>query len=217
QTRQQVLAEQHTTAVALAPRRNVDRDFADAIVQIVAELARGHGFAEILVRRTDDSYVHGDFGTPADALDRPLLQEAQKLCLKSKRHVADLVEKQRPAVRDLDLAEGLLGGARESALLEAEQLRLEQRFRDRGAVDRDEGSVRARAQSVDGLREQLLARAALALQQCGRVRRRHFLDYPADFEHVVARGNDAVERRARMKVRETPVLGFELVDAERPG
>ena len=43
----------------------------------------------------------------------------------------------------------------------AEQLALEQRFRDRGAVQRDEGTPPARAAVVDGPRHQLLPRPAL--------------------------------------------------------
>ncbi len=85
----------------------------------------------------------------ADALDHALLQEAQQLGLQRQRHVADLVEKQRAAVGELELAGRLPHRAGEGALLVAEQLALEQRFRDGRAVDRDErlagAAARARA------------------------------------------------------------------------
>ena len=64
------------------------------------------------------------------------------------------------------------GGAGERALLVAEQLGLEQRLRNRRAVDRDERAVGARAERVQRPREQLLAGAALAFEQHGRVGRR---------------------------------------------
>ena len=127
------------------------------------------------------------------------------------RHVADLVEEQRAAVGDFDLARRLLHGARERALLEAEQLRLEQRVRDRRAVDRDERLARARAQRVNRARQDFLARAAFALQQRRRVGRRHLLDRPADLQHRVARRDDAVERRRAERFRELPILGLERV------
>ena len=62
--------------------------------------------------------------------------------------------------------------AGERALLVAEQLGLEDRLGDRGAVDRDERALRARAVVVERAREQLLAGAALAEQQHGRLARR---------------------------------------------
>src|SRR5262249_7949787 len=64
----------------------------------------------------------------------------------------------------------------EGAALVTEQLRLEQRLGQRGAVDRDErlgGTARA---LVDRAGEELLARATLALDQHRRRRRRHLLD-----------------------------------------
>ena len=67
-----------------------------------------------------------DLLAAAHALDDAVLQEAQQLGLQRQRHVADLVEEQRAAVGQLDLADGLLRRARERALLVAEQLALEQ-------------------------------------------------------------------------------------------
>jgi hypothetical protein len=53
-------------------------------------------------------------------------------------------------------------GARERSLAVTEQLRLEQVFRHRGAVDRNERSIGAAAVTVNELRDELLTRAALA-------------------------------------------------------
>ena len=77
----------------------------------------------------------GNFFTTADALDHALLQEAQQLRLQGHRKIADLVQEQRAAIRGLDLADRALDGARIGALLVAEELALEQRFRDRRAID----------------------------------------------------------------------------------
>ena len=60
----------------------------------------------------------------------------------------------------------------ERPLLVAEELGLEQRLGNRRAVDRDEGPVGPRAQRVQRAREELLAGAALAFEQHGRVGRR---------------------------------------------
>ena len=72
-------------------------------------------------------------------------------------HVADLVEKQRAAVGQLEAARAVRDGAGEGALLVAEQLRLEQRLRQRGAVDLDERlAARARRAVVHRARHSSL-------------------------------------------------------------
>ena len=68
-------------------------------------------------------------------------------------------------------------------LLVAEQLALEQRLRQRRAVDRDEGGVRPRARAVDRPRRELLAGAALAEDQDRRLGPGHARDelvHPTD-------------------------------------
>ena len=87
-----------------------------------------------------------------------------------RRQVGHLVEKQRAAVRRLELAAPAADAGRR-AILDAEQLRLEQRIDQRRAVDGDERSVAAAAQVVDLARHELLADAGLAFQKDGEVRR----------------------------------------------
>jgi hypothetical protein len=66
--------------------------------------------------------------------------------------LADLVEEQGAAIRGFEPAVAGCGRAREGALLVAEQLALEDRFGDRGAVDRDERALRTRRVLVHGAR-----------------------------------------------------------------
>ena len=91
-------------------------------------------------------------------------------------HVADFVEEDRAAIGLLELADLLLGRAGERALLVAEQLRLDQLLGNRRAVHLHEALAAAQAVAVDRARDELLADAALALDQHGRVGRRR----PAD-------------------------------------
>ena len=105
------------------------------------------------------------------SLDLALLESAQQLRLQLERHVADLVEKQRALVRQLEPADLLREGARERPLLVAEPLALEQPRRRGGAVHRHERPAPALARRVNGPRDQLLARAGLAEQQDRGVRR----------------------------------------------
>ena len=91
--------------------------------------------------------VRPDRPRAADALDLALLDRAQQLGLQVEPQIADLVEEQRAAVGQLELADALLQRAGERALLVAEQRALDQLARNRGEVDGDERRRRAFADS----------------------------------------------------------------------
>ena len=113
----------------------------------------------------DQADVDLDRGLTAERDHLALLQHAQQPRLQVERHVADLVEEQRAAVRLQDLAaRALAAGAGEGARLVPEQFALDQRLGDRRAVDGDKGLVSAVARTVDRLREHVLAGAGLAQQ-----------------------------------------------------
>src|SRR5262249_1342397 len=118
----------------------------------------------------------------ANAGELALLQHAQQLRLEGERHVGDLVEEERPTGRGLELADPALDGTRERAALVSEQLALEELVRDGGAVERNERAV-PRGVVVDGLRDELLARPRLALDEHGRLRRRDAPDDLVDLLH----------------------------------
>ena len=143
-------------------------------------------FLGIDVRRRDDANVHRLLDPPAEPAEFPLLQDAQQLHLRGRRHLTDFVEEQRPAVRELEAPLPPIGGAGERALLVPEDLALQERFGNRGAVDADEWERRTRTEMVNRLRNQFLARPRLAGDQHGRARRRRLLDDRVDFSHLRA-------------------------------
>ena len=112
----------------------------------------------------------------ADALNFAGLEEAQQQALHAQGHLADFVEEHRAHVRRLELAGLVAIGAGEAALHVAEQLRLEQRFGQAGAVDRRERHGRARAAVMNAARDNFLADAALAGDQNLRVAARDAID-----------------------------------------
>ena len=71
----------------------------------------------------------------ADALERPLLEDAEQRDLRARRDVADLVEEERAALGHLEAAATTRDGAGERALLVAEELGEEERLDERRAVD----------------------------------------------------------------------------------
>ena len=84
---------------------------------------------EIPIRRRDHPDVDADVRESANALEALLLEEAQQLGLEPGRHLADLVEEHRAAVRRLEQALLLDPGIGEGAALVAEELALEQLLR----------------------------------------------------------------------------------------
>src|SRR5207247_11252606 len=93
---------------------------------------------EVLVGGREDAHVDLERAVAADPLELALLQDAQDLGLRLRPHVADLVEEERPAVGDLELALARRDRPREGALLVTEELALDQLARERRAVHLDE-------------------------------------------------------------------------------
>ena len=97
---------------------------------------------QVAVRRGDDADVDLPAPVLADATHLALLERAEELRLEAQRHLADLVEEERPAVGRLEEAGPVGGGAGEGAAHVAEELALEEALREGRAVDGDERTRR---------------------------------------------------------------------------
>ena len=161
---------------ALAERRELQGDDVEAVVEVLAEVALRDALLEVAVRGGDDAHVDLERLVAADALERPLLQEAQQLHLRGQGDLAHLVEEERAAVGLLEAALAPGDRAGERALLVAEELALQERLAERRAVEPHERRLGARAGAVDRLGDQLLAGAALAVDEHAGAARRHLLD-----------------------------------------
>src|SRR5207244_1086094 len=104
------------------------------------------------------------------------LQYAKQLGLQFKRDRPDFVQKHRPAIGQLEASDALGDSAREGALFMPEHLAFEKAGGDRSAVQLDERALAPSAQIVDGARDQFLPGSGLAIDQYGRIGRRHGLD-----------------------------------------
>src|SRR5690606_26833456 len=78
---EEMACELHDVVAALAQRRDVDREHAEAIVEILAEAPRLDFLLEVSVRRRDEADVDGMRAIVADALVLALLQHPQQLAL----------------------------------------------------------------------------------------------------------------------------------------
>src|SRR5262249_16723974 len=159
------LYEQLQIFFPLAQRREAEGEDVEPIEQILAQLALLDRILRFQVRRRDDADVDRLLGAPAEPPELPLLQHAEQLHLRGRRHLADLIEEERAAIGELEAALPPIGRAGERAFLVAEDLALEKRLGNRGAVDRHERKRGARAELMNRLRDELLAGARFAGDQ----------------------------------------------------
>jgi hypothetical protein len=75
------------------------------MIEIAAETAGFDQFFQIAVRSHHHAHVDGGGLVRADALYLAFLKHAQQFGLHGKRHVANFVEKKRPSMRLLELAD----------------------------------------------------------------------------------------------------------------
>ena len=146
----EVLHQRGDVVRPLSQWRNVQGQDVEPEQQVLAELPLLGRFGEVLVGRRDDAHVYRDRSLAAEPLDHAGLEHAQQLRLRLEAQVADLIQEQGPAIRQLEAAHAPLGGAREGAALVAEHLGLHQILRDGGAVHAYEALRRASALAVDG-------------------------------------------------------------------
>src|SRR5690606_30290570 len=117
----------------------------------------------------------------AHPLDHAVLQYPQQFGLYLKRHVPDLVEKDRALVRQLELARAALPvGSGKGAGIVAEEFALDQRLGQGRCVHGNEPPALAGAHHVKRLGDQLFACAAFTLDEDWNVDRRNLSDLLAD-------------------------------------
>src|SRR5205823_4966753 len=124
----EVVGEQRYVVPSLAQRGHLEGDDVESVVQVLTKAALFDRLLQVPVRRSDDAHVNSYGARAADALELALLKDAQQLRLHRRRHLADLVEEERAAVGDFELALLLSERAGERAALVAEQFGFEQRL-----------------------------------------------------------------------------------------
>jgi hypothetical protein len=151
---QQVIHQRRQVRGALTQRRQPDRHHRQPVVQVDAELAALHRRLEVVAGGRDHPHVHLDHPVRAHRLELLLLQHPQQLGLQRQRHVADLVEQQRAAIGELELAVSHPAlGAGERTGRDAEELGLEQGVGNGRDVHPDERPIMS-----DGSRSPRLGR-----------------------------------------------------------
>ena len=175
---QQVAGEEGDVAGALPQGGQLDGEDVEAEEEVGAELAGLHHGGQVAVGGGHQPDVRPQGAAAAHPFVGPLLQHPQHLALHPGRELGDLVEEEGAPLGELDAPRRAAVGTGESPLLVAEELVLQQRLGDGGAVERHARPVAARRQGVDRPGEQLLAGAALAGQQDVALLGAHLLEQP---------------------------------------
>ena len=158
-----------------------------------------HHRLEVAVGGREHAHVDLDLAVAAQPGELAILEDVEELGLERRRHLADLVQHDRAALGELELADACRAGAGEGAALVAEQLAFEEVGRQRRAVDLHERLGPPRRPPVQLARDHFLADAALAAQQHADVRVGEALDHR---QHRLHRG-----ARAPRHLRALRILG----------
>jgi hypothetical protein len=181
--RHEMLDQQRQIALAIAQRRQLDGHHKQPVVEVLAEFALLHHLLQIAVGGRDQTHIRLHRLLPAHPLKFTLLEHAQNLHLGGRLDLADFIQEQRAAVRQLKTPAPPLRGPGEGALLVAEQFALQQRGRQGRAMHGHIRPARARAQPMNGVGHQFLAGAALPLHQHRGAGGRHLAHRLVDLVH----------------------------------
>jgi hypothetical protein len=132
--------------------------------------------------------------TAAQPLELAFLQDAQQRNLDGGRQLADLIEKQGAAVRQLETPRAPLGRARKRSRLVSEEFSGHQRLGNRREVHRDEGPASAPRALVQDAGRQFLSGARFARDEHWRVGRRDPPEQMEQSSHARRSANDLAGR-----------------------
>ncbi len=171
---------------------------------------------EFLVGRRNDSDI--DLGAPyaSQRFDNMVLEDTQQLGLSREAHLSDFIQKQGPAVRQLKPPRLALLGIGECAFFISEQFRLQEIFRNAGAVQRDERSLGARTGEMDGARQQILSGSALAGHEDGGIALGDLQRETFDQVHLFRHADNTIESELLLKTcPEYPIVLRESTHLQR--
>src|SRR6202043_2223860 len=129
------------------------------------------------------AHIHWNALSPSHAFELAFLKHPQQGHLGFARHLTDLIEKNRPVVRDFEAPGMALIGAGEGALLVAEELGRHQRRWSDSAIHRCENRPGSTRPLVNRASDHFLPRAAFSSDQNGGItgsNSHHLLGHAAD-------------------------------------
>src|SRR5712671_7580811 len=107
----EVVNQKRNVITAIAQRRDVNRKHVQTIVKVAPKLFFGDQLGEAGIRRRQQANIDALCASAAQAFKFLLLQDSQKLGLQFERYIADLIQKERSLVRQLESSNPLGYGA----------------------------------------------------------------------------------------------------------
>src|SRR5262245_54033510 len=126
--------QQIDVRLAFTEGRNVYRKDSQPKEKVATKFTGINRGAQVLVSCCDDADIDGHWSFAADTVDRLFLNRTQKFSLHRQGQLANLVQENRAAGRQLEFAEPPIARTGKRAAFMAEQLVLDQRLRNRRAV-----------------------------------------------------------------------------------
>ena len=200
-----------------AERRHAYGKDAQAVEEIRSEPAGGDFVGQIAIGGRNDADVHPDRSAAPEPVELARLQHAQQQHLHFGRELADLVQKQRSAIRLFEPSVTPCVGARKRAALVAEELRRQQRLGNGSAVDLDKRFRPSPRPLVHAAGEQLLAGAGFAGDEHGGIGGGDLLDRFERAPQRQRRPDDVAEERcvAEPRLRRLRILAKPIAEPRR--
>src|SRR5437016_13046162 len=209
----EMAGEQGNVLAPLAQRWQAEFDGIEAKQQVLPEFPHRRFGMDVRVRGRDDAHVHALRLGRANALELARLEHAQQLRLLRQGQIRNLVEKQRPALGELEPPDAIHLRVGEGPLHVPEQLALEQSVGNPAQVDGDEGPLGPARGGVQPAGDDLLASAVLAQDEHVGVRRADALH---QLEHRLHGGRLGDQLGEALPAQRT-VFALELLTAtQRP-
>lgn len=170
------LQKQRNVLLTFPQRRNDKGKGIQPIEEIFPEGTGRDQLLQIPIAGGDKAHIHMDDFVAADPHHFLFLDDTQQLYLQTGAHPLDLVQQQGAVVGKFKQTQlAAFFGAGKGALFLSEELALQKCIGDGGAVDGQKRSVPAEREVVDGLGEELLARAAFPHNEYGQIGQSHLL------------------------------------------
>ena len=192
--REEMLRQGEDVLSALTQRRELDLEDLQPVVEIFPKALLLNGGGERPVAGGNDAQIDASSNGRTQAINGFLLQGTQDLRLGIETHAIDIIEKERPSVRLLELA-GLAPGIDPGdvmASLAAKELELQQALLDSRTVDLNKRTGSPHRAVVHRPGQEPLTRAALAAEQNSRIETGHPLDPALDLLHLRTDANETI-------------------------
>ena len=180
ETLDEMSKKERQIAGPVAERRQVNLHEVQLVDERFVERPVLDPFGRPLMSRGDDPRLHLHRAVAAKRLEGPLAKHPHQLALDPRRELCNLVEKERAAVRRLELSVAPLDRPRKGPPLVSKELSLDQVVGQRATIDDHEGLRTSRALVVNQPRDDLLAGAAFSRDQHRQVAEGDHLDRLAD-------------------------------------